>query len=122
MVCKSEFLPIKTDMSKTYDRVEWGVLKALFTRMGFNRRWIEWIMWCVTSVSYTVLFNGRAHGHITYYSREGFASRRSFIPFSFHIMRISTHTCYETIRIGRKNNGHSFNTCLSLGSTTAIYL
>ncbi|XP_024011324.1 uncharacterized protein LOC112086588 [Eutrema salsugineum] len=62
--CKKDFLAIKTDMSKAYDRVEWGFLDELFKRMGFNDKWRSWVMTCVTSVSYTVLLNGQEHGSI----------------------------------------------------------
>ncbi|XP_050278159.1 uncharacterized protein LOC126719671 [Quercus robur] len=45
-------------MSKAYDRVDWTFLKAVLTVMKFEERWIQWIMECVTSVSYTLLVNG----------------------------------------------------------------
>lgn len=35
--CKSKYIAIKTDMSKTYNRVEWGFLKAAMERMGSTR-------------------------------------------------------------------------------------
>lgn len=56
--CKEEFIAIKIDMSKAYDRVEWSFLESLFVKMGFDRRWIDWVMLCIRSVSYTVLLNG----------------------------------------------------------------
>lgn len=63
--CKSEFIAIKTDISKAYDRVEWDFLEALFHKMSFHSQWIVWIMGCVRSVSYSVLLNGQSYGHIT---------------------------------------------------------
>ncbi|XP_010468816.1 PREDICTED: uncharacterized protein LOC104748941 [Camelina sativa] len=62
--CKSEFLAFKTDMSKAYDRVEWDFLEAVMVKLGFDRKWISWIMWCVSSVSYQVLLNGQPRGYI----------------------------------------------------------
>ena len=49
---------LKIDMSKAYDRVDWTFLKVVLTVMKFEERWIQWIMECVTSVSYTLLVNG----------------------------------------------------------------
>ncbi|XP_010451584.1 PREDICTED: uncharacterized protein LOC104733725 [Camelina sativa] len=62
--CKSEFLAFKTDMSKAYDRVEWDFLEAVLVKFGFAQKWISWIMWCVSSVTYQVLMNGQPRGSI----------------------------------------------------------
>ena len=62
---KESYIAIKLDMSKAYDRVEWCFLKKVMERMGFNEKWISLIMNCITTVSYSVLINGVAHGCIT---------------------------------------------------------
>lgn len=59
-----EFLAFKTDMSKAYDRVEWKFLEEILLALGFSKKWISWIMGCVTSVTYSVLINGQPFGHI----------------------------------------------------------
>ena len=33
--------------------------------MGFNEKWINLIMNCINTVSYSVLINGVVHGYIT---------------------------------------------------------
>lgn len=48
----------KLDLSKAYDRVDWRFLESAMIKMGFAHRWVNWIMACVTTVRYSVKFNG----------------------------------------------------------------
>ncbi|KAM1949581.1 hypothetical protein ACFX15_009620 [Malus domestica] len=61
---KKGFASLKLDISKAYDRIEWGFLHRILTKMGFSQTWIKLIMLCVTTVSYSVLVNGCPRGYI----------------------------------------------------------
>ncbi|XP_074318329.1 uncharacterized protein LOC141655135 [Silene latifolia] len=51
-------MAIKLDMAKAYDRVEWRFLYRVLCVMGLDRNWVDRVMACVTSVSFSVLVNG----------------------------------------------------------------
>jgi hypothetical protein len=54
---KNSLCAVKLDMMKAYDRVEWGFLESMMTKLGFSRRWIDMIMICVTSVKFSIRLN-----------------------------------------------------------------
>ncbi|KAL3812349.1 hypothetical protein ACJIZ3_013617 [Penstemon smallii] len=51
-------MAIKLDLSKAYDRVEWDFLRTVMIRLGFDLRFVNLIMTCVTSVTYSFILNG----------------------------------------------------------------
>ncbi|XP_019158562.1 PREDICTED: uncharacterized protein LOC109155332 [Ipomoea nil] len=56
---------LKLDISKAYDRLEWPLLRNIMIRLGFDVRWVNLIMECVSTLSYFVLNKGQEIGPIT---------------------------------------------------------
>lgn len=54
----NSFCAYKLDLSKAYDRVDWDFLERALLKVGFCRQWVDWIMECVTTVKFSVNFNG----------------------------------------------------------------
>jgi hypothetical protein len=55
---KGGFVAMKIDLQKAYDRVNWSFFRAVLKSFGFQEKFSNWIMQCVTTVSFSVLTNG----------------------------------------------------------------
>ncbi|XP_059449559.1 uncharacterized protein LOC132180675 [Corylus avellana] len=58
------YMAIKLDMNKAYDQVEWYFLENVMIKMGFDRRWVNIIMTCISSIRYAIIVNGNPVGDI----------------------------------------------------------
>ena len=54
----------KIDINKAYDKIDWGFLRGIMLKLGFDNRWVDLMMLCVSTVRYNVLVNGREVGPI----------------------------------------------------------
>lgn len=74
---------IKIDVKKAYDSIEWSFLRSLLLELGIPYRFVMWVMECVCSVSYVVLFNG---GLTPYFKAEkGLRQGDPMSPYLFVI-------------------------------------
>ena len=51
---------LKIDLAKAFDQASWLYIRVLLTHLGFPVQVINWIMCCITSVSFSILINGAA--------------------------------------------------------------
>lgn len=59
---RKQYMALKLDVSKAYDRIGWLFLQRVLLRLVFAESFVNSIMLCVNTVSYSFLLNGKQLG------------------------------------------------------------
>ncbi|XP_028113945.1 uncharacterized protein LOC114311986 [Camellia sinensis] len=71
----------KLDFNKAYDRVQWDFFKAVLRKMGFHDIWVNWVMQCITTVTFAVVVNGVVR--TTFIPSRGIRQGEPLSPYLF---------------------------------------
>ncbi|KAL9830379.1 putative RNA-directed DNA polymerase [Arabidopsis thaliana] len=77
----SSLCAIKIDISKAIDSVQWSFLSKVFSALNFPPTFIQWVMLCVTTASFSVQVNGELAGYFR--SSRGLRQGCSLSPYFF---------------------------------------
>ena len=59
---KESGIVCKLDIEKAYDHLSWEFLIQVLDKMGFGKRWVSWVKWCVSTASFSIMVNGSLAG------------------------------------------------------------
>ncbi|RVW44886.1 hypothetical protein CK203_109627 [Vitis vinifera] len=119
----------KLDIEKAYDNVDWSFLLTVMQKMGFGDKWIEWIKWCISTTSFSMMDNEVFSSFLKRATDGGFMSGSDLPKLVTHVfevvlgLRINLEKS-ELIPIGRVENIEDFSLDFDcrVGSLPSTYL
>ncbi|XP_075662942.1 uncharacterized protein LOC142632422 [Castanea sativa] len=113
---KKGALALKLDISKAYDRVEWSFLKGMMIKLGFPQGWVDRIMSCVTTSSFSVRINGKAYGNFR--PTRGIRQGDPLSPYLFLICA----EAFTSLLAREEENGRLHGVSISQNAPTISHL
>ena len=74
----------KLDVEKANDHVSWDFLMYMLQCCGFSYKWRKWIMYCISTVKFSILLNGSPSNFFG--SSRGIQQGDPLSPFLFDIV------------------------------------
>lgn len=78
---KRGVMVLKLDMSKSYDRIEWGFIIEVLISTGFPRNMVNLMRNCISSITYKVLVNGQPSSKFS--TERGLRQGNPLSPYLF---------------------------------------
>ena len=103
---KKGALALKLDISKAYDKVKWSFLKGMMIKLGFPEWWIDRVISCVTTPSFSVHINGKAYGNTL--PTRGLRQGDALSPYLFLLCAEGFTSLLAKAKEDRRLHGVSF--------------
>ena len=66
---------------KAYDKISWNFIISVLQKTGFGCKWVNWIRWCISTASFSIIFNGSPMGFFR--SSKGLRQGDPLSPYLF---------------------------------------
>ncbi|KAL0461293.1 UNVERIFIED_CONTAM: putative mitochondrial protein [Sesamum latifolium] len=109
-------MALKLDISKAYDKVEWSFLRKVLFKLGFHDHFIQLVLLCVSSVSYSFILSGRQFGHIV--PERGLRQGDPLSPYLFLLCTEALSSLISRAEL----EGHLKGICISRGAPSISHL
>ncbi|GFZ19684.1 hypothetical protein Acr_28g0003890 [Actinidia rufa] len=97
---------MKIDLRKAYDTVNWDFLRDVLSGLGFPGLFVEWIMPCVSTTTFSISIKGVLHGFFR--GQQGLRQEDPYLPSIFDMLRILIEEVGES-----QNFGECSGLCIS---------
>lgn len=87
---------LKSDLSKAFDRMSWNFINKALCMYAFPPRFRGWIMQCIRSARFSILFQGSGDGFIT--PTRGIRQGCALSPYIFILCMHEHSNCHAVDR------------------------
>ena len=108
---------LKIDFRKALESINWNFLKDVLSGLGFPSLFMEWIMQCVTTASYSISINGSLHGFFK--GKQGISQGDLISPFLFVLCLEYLSRSLKNLKENREFNYHPM--CRDLNITHLVF-